>query len=470
MNRLILHTIIVLLTTVFNPTIHSATPSYVWEDGHGDLEVSYMQGEWIWTLEQGKTPDSVVIKLGATSLLLVPDLADFEFLGEPDAPVWIIPQSAQAGVPFMGIASETPSGTFVDNMIQLKLTQLDGPGQVFAWSVGETQVELDISSSDGLDTLDQIMVPAPGHIHRNIGFTAPGTYRLSFVANAIRTDTGQPVESAPIEILVEVSVIESGEVDLELLYESDGWELELLDEETESESETSLAVFQLKSHSRQIMPAGLGTFEDNSRPSHLYVLPADQDPGLPFIGIATDELEKGVFLNEDVSLNLVGKEGPGEVFLYSKDPFGNLNTLYDTSDGLNAEDVIPLKTGEHLHYNIGFTEPGRYTLFLQPAGQLLNQQTVSSADSFELLFEAIAPETTSNHPPFEIHLTHGEEDTFLIQWKSEKEQAYQLQTRSSFDSSTWLDEGSIIEGTGEIMQHSLEPVSETMHFYRLITR
>ncbi len=464
------HTYIFLLTFAFHSIIHGATPTFIWEDGHGDLEVSYIQGEWIWTLEQGKEPDSVEIKLGAASLLSVPDLADFEFLGEPGAPVWIIPQSAQAGVPFMGIASETASGTFVDNMIQLELTQLDGPGEVFAWSVGGAQVELDISTSDGLDTSDQIMVPAPGHIHRNIGFTAPGTYHLSFVAHGVRAENGQSVYSDPVEITVKVGVIEEGEVDLELLYDSDGWELELLDEETESETETSLAVFQLRAHSRQIMPSGLGTFEGNTRPPHLYILPADQDPELPFMGIATDELEQGIFAKEEVSLKLAGKEGPGEVFLFSKDPFGKLNAFYDTSNGLDIEDVIPLKTGEHVHYNIGFTEPGRYTLFLQPGGQLLNSQTVTSAEPFELFFEVMAPETMSDHPPFEIHLSQGDETALRLTWKSRQDQSYQLQARSSFDADTWQDEGSLMEGNGEIMEHPIGTAMETMRFYRLIAR
>lgn len=86
-----------------------ASRSHTWADGHGDLEVSYINNEWHWTLEEGKTLDSVQIQLGKSSLSLIPDLPDFEFFGKPESPIWVIPQSSQSGVPFMRIPSREPA-------------------------------------------------------------------------------------------------------------------------------------------------------------------------------------------------------------------------------------------------------------------------------------------------------------------------------------------------------------------------
>ena len=273
-----------------------------------------------------------------------------------------------------------------------------------------------------------------------------------------------------MEVLVKVSVIEDGEVDLELLYETETWELQLLDEGTEAEMSSSLAVFELNKTSRRPMPSGLGTYAPQDRPTHLYVLPANQDPDLPFLGIAADELETGVFRNETVSLNLTGKQGPGDIFLYTVGPFGTVTAFFDTSNGLDAQDVLQLQTGEHVHYNIGFTEPGRYSLYVKPSAELLTNNTSTSNESFELLFDVIPPDTSLEHPPFKITITRTEENTYLIRWQSEPGQTYQLQSRSSLDSNGWVDEGSPVNGNGNIMEQSINPQSETMRFFRLNAR
>ena len=57
-----------------------------------------------------------------------------------------------------------------------------------------------------------------------------------------------------------------------------------------------------------------------------------------------------------------------------------------------------------------------------------------------------------------------------MRWKSEQGQSYQLQTSPSLDAATWLNEGAIVEGTGETMEQSIGPMTEAMRFYRLITR
>ena len=70
-------------------------------------------------------------------------------------------------------------------------------------------------------------------------------------------------------------------------------------------------------------------FEFLGQPGDLfYELPQHEEEGLLFLGIATDELEKGIFVGDQVQMNLKSVEGPGDVYLYSTDTFGRPCLLY----------------------------------------------------------------------------------------------------------------------------------------------
>lgn len=113
-------------------------------------------------------------------------------LGNGGDPLWILPQSSYAGVPYVGIsAQQLPSGIFEDSLL-IELKEIDGPGQFMVWqstSFGDYNVRM--SSSDGIDTNDVLTPYVGGHEHYNWGFTTNGIYHVYFQASGILISDSQ---------------------------------------------------------------------------------------------------------------------------------------------------------------------------------------------------------------------------------------------------------------------------------------
>ena len=57
-----------------------------------------------------------------------------------------------------------------------------------------------------------------------------------------------------------------------------------------------------------------------------YELPQHEEEGLLFLGIATDELETGIFAGDQVQMNLTSVDGPGHCLLYTSPSPRDLST------------------------------------------------------------------------------------------------------------------------------------------------
>jgi surface-anchored protein len=122
----------------------------------------------------------------------------------------------------------------------------------------------------------------------------------------------------------------------------------------------------------------------------IYILPQDEKEGILFLGIAGDEIESGVFENDQVSLNLSTVEGPGSVYLYSTDAFGTPSKYFDSGDGISSEDQFPVSVGGHSHQNWAFSSPGIYRVGLNASGVLVDGTSAKSDDTV-FLFEVFGP-------------------------------------------------------------------------------
>lgn len=82
------------------------------------------------------------------------------------------------------------------------------------------------------------------------------------------------------------------------------------------------------------------------------------------------EFAEGIFTENTATVNLVGKEGPGELVAYTLDGFGKVTTAFDTRDGFDESDRYTGVSESHQHLNWAFTEPGIYHLELEASAQL----------------------------------------------------------------------------------------------------
>ena len=96
-------------------------------------------------------------------------------------------------------------------------------------------------------------------------------------------------------------------------------------------------------------------------------LPQSNTPGLPFLGIASEELDGLGF--SGATIQLTSFSGPGEFALWQSGGLGGFNVIWQTIDGIGPVDILNLGIGVHDHFNYGFTAEGVYDVGLTAEAQ-----------------------------------------------------------------------------------------------------
>lgn len=121
---------------------------------------------------------------GAGARLTIPANPDYAFLGTPGAPVWVLPQSQNLSLPYLGTSGEDlPDGVF-DGPVTFELRSVEGPGNFFVWQVsgaGQPPIVKMICTNGVVSTQYNSTAPLIGsHEHFNWGFSTNGLYRVTF--------------------------------------------------------------------------------------------------------------------------------------------------------------------------------------------------------------------------------------------------------------------------------------------------
>lgn len=107
--------------------------------------------------------------------------------GDGGQPLWILPQSQNPNLLYLGINSERlPGGVFAGSLT-IALKQLIGPGYFMAWqATGPGQFNIRINTRDGIDTNDFFQPLLGSHEHFNWGFSSTGVYSATFQVSGQR--------------------------------------------------------------------------------------------------------------------------------------------------------------------------------------------------------------------------------------------------------------------------------------------
>ena len=213
-------------------------------DGHGDVSIDYAENQWQLGLRLDNPPgihppEEWIVALNQNTKIIVPDNADFGFLGEAGNPIWVFPQVSREGTWFLGVSTdEIESGTFAENRFDMLLSSVKGPGDFVTWRAGTGQVEILLNSRDGIDETDRIELRAGGgHLHKNWGFTSPGTHFVGFQMRGTLAGASEPITSDEQLYRFAVNVLDRGEVEMEVAFEDGELELVLLDRHGDHEGE-----------------------------------------------------------------------------------------------------------------------------------------------------------------------------------------------------------------------------------------
>ncbi|WP_326810316.1 TIGR03773 family transporter-associated surface protein [Streptomyces scopuliridis] len=170
-------------------------------DGHVDIGARFDHGSWTVQIRDDTTRPAtwrnttdVVLRVGDTAKIDVPESKEFGFLGTPGDPVWLLPQVQQDGVLWPGWNSQEPEvASTVDREVNWQLTGVEGPGDFVLFlngSFGTPKILF-----DGRKKLPQETgIEVNSHVHGNWAFTEPGTYLLD-VRMTARTKDGKSHDS-----------------------------------------------------------------------------------------------------------------------------------------------------------------------------------------------------------------------------------------------------------------------------------
>jgi surface-anchored protein len=126
-------------------------------------------------------PTNQVIFVARTqAMLTLPSGTPFGNAGQP---FWILPQSQNPNLLYLGVNSERiPSGVFT-GPLTIQLKRLVGPGYFMVWqATGPGQYNIRINTRDGIGTNDNFMPLLGSHEHFNWGFSTTGVYCATFQA------------------------------------------------------------------------------------------------------------------------------------------------------------------------------------------------------------------------------------------------------------------------------------------------
>lgn len=119
-------------------------------------------------------------------ILTVPDDPAYEFLGaEPGTDVWVVPQTQNPEVVWLGWNTQDPEVmASIDRGVTIELTGLEGPGELTVYlqsgTFGEPQLLWDSRSEEP----QPIWVDVNTHTHANWVFTEPGVHLVQLRVEA----------------------------------------------------------------------------------------------------------------------------------------------------------------------------------------------------------------------------------------------------------------------------------------------
>ena len=177
------------ITAGFTLILSAQSQTFI-SSGHVDIGIGYEDKAFDLhvhqeePLDQEFAPGEAVFAVGPASAGVSPGGAYVSFLGAAGTPVWILPTAEKEQLPFLGFGTEELTAADWSGNISLSLKAISGPGTFSIWGVsGFGAPELKMSSVNGISADDRLLLVPGSHGHFNVGFSAPGDYRVTIEAS-----------------------------------------------------------------------------------------------------------------------------------------------------------------------------------------------------------------------------------------------------------------------------------------------
>lgn len=190
-----------------------------------------------------------------------------------------------------------------------------------------------------------------------------------------------------------------GHADIGIGYEDGAWDLHFHAEgavingveDVEGEYEAG-DVTTVIGFDRQVgRPAGAAwDFTGTTAGQPIWYIPQSNpfpDSPWPWLGIGAEEIVGGLFVGDEVFVELVDVRGPGEFSLWTSGVFGAPNAIWSTA--LGGLTTLTVGVGGHAHYNFGFTSVGTYEVDLRGFGTLVDGDVATESDVTTYYFQVV---------------------------------------------------------------------------------
>jgi surface-anchored protein len=257
-----------------------------------------------------------------------------------------------------------------------------------------------------------------------------------------------------VDIVNEVAIGRvTGDTDIAAVMEGDELVLEAFSEVLDQAVRAECVVFQASPATRVTVPEDPAFAFLGEPGSSAWIMPQNEEEGKLFLALAAEDIPAGIFQNDSVRITLKEFEGPGNLFLYQTDAFGQPAFFFDTSDGVSDLDFRDLKAGEHYHMNWAFTAPGTYVLGLQASGVRVSSGQPIESEVTHFRFEVVSGERPV------LTISRKDEHTVILGWDSSLSVLDQVQSRSASTAGSWENLGAPFTGIDGV--RSVEVAIET---------
>jgi surface-anchored protein len=169
------------------------------------------------------------------------------------------------------------------------------------------------------------------------------------------------------------------------------WELHVHDETNDQEYFPATdARLYIGTGANTTVPAGAEWSFLGGAGSETWILPGAPTAGLMLLGLAAEEIDPGIFVNDEITYTLKAVTGPGAFAAFDLDPFNDPIVWFNSADGISGADVTTVTAGGHADVNWAFSAAGDYTITFEASGiSALNGATTSGDVDYLFRVEAV---------------------------------------------------------------------------------
>ncbi|MFC0530958.1 TIGR03773 family transporter-associated surface protein [Phytohabitans kaempferiae] len=395
--------------------------------------------------EAGHDPGDVTFDASGGTAGVVPDRADFGFLGRPGTPVWVL-GGAGGGFPVWDTTA-IPRGRVTGETVMLGLHDVQGPGTFHAYTLSSFGVPRPLlGTTDGaprsmtlptgartgaalwaFDTPGSYQITLDVSAQQAGGeFTTRATYQLEVPAIApaplppmpppalaVPRAAPAPDAQAPTSALAVPKaapapqiaaraaaapatgrkVVADGHIDMGPQLDGNTWRIRIRDDSGSPPvwRELSDVVIHAVDKAKIKVPSGADYAFLGPAGSDVWLLPQAQQSGIVWPGWNTQDPSVVNGTQGNVTWRLTKVDGPGQFKLFLTGSFGKPDVLFDSAKALPQQMSIAPNT--HAHGNWAFTKPGVYHLGVQMTGTTKAGKSVTDTRTLNVAVGPVDPDT-----------------------------------------------------------------------------